>query len=83
MKHRNLVGKRLRQIRKEAGLSQEALAAICQRLGWDASREMINHIEMQVRLVRDYEAVALAEALKVPVLRLLPSNREALDRLAM
>ena len=81
LKESNLVGTRLRKIRNEKGLSQEALAAKCQRLGWDASREMINHIEMQIRLVRDYEVVALAEVLDIPVSDILCSKKDALRRL--
>jgi transcriptional regulator with XRE-family HTH domain len=64
------------------GLSQQALAAKCQRLGWDASREMINHIEMQVRLVRDYEVIALAAALNTSPENILPTKKEAFTRLA-
>lgn len=82
LKNSNLIGKRLRKLRTERELSQEGLAAACQRLGWDASREIINHIEMQIRLVRDYEVVALAKALDADPSDLLPSEREAFARLA-
>lgn len=81
MKNSNLIGKRLRKLRTERQLSQEGLAAACQRLGWDASREIINHIEMQIRLVRDYEIVALAKALEASPLELLPTEKEAFVRL--
>ena len=77
----NLIGTRIRKLRTEKGLSQEALAAICQRLGWDASREMINHIEMQIRLVREYELVALATALDVSVGDMAPTPKEAFRKL--
>lgn len=82
LKNSNLIGHRLRKLRNEAALSQEALAAKCQRLGWDASREMINHVEMQIRLVRDYEIVALAEALEVEPKALLPTKAEAFQKLS-
>jgi len=68
-------------LRNAQALSQEALAGKCQRLGWDASREMINHIEMCIRLVRDYEVVALAKALGVDAAELLPSEKQAFLRL--
>lgn len=42
---------------------------------------MINHIEMQIRLVRDYEVVALAKALSILPTDILPSEKEALQRL--
>lgn len=74
---RNLVGSSLRRLRTEHGLSQAALAAECQRKGWDASRDMIKHIESQVREVSDLELVALASCLGVGVEALLPPAREA------
>jgi len=82
LKKYNLVGERIRKIRNERGLSQQALAAKCQRLGWDASREMINHIEMRIRLVRDFEVVALATALNTSPENILPTKKEAFERLA-
>jgi transcriptional regulator with XRE-family HTH domain len=76
LKKSNLVGEQIRKIRNEMGLSQQALAAKCQRLGWDASREMINHIEMHIRLVRDYEVIALAAALNTSPENILPTQKE-------
>lgn len=81
LKKSNLVGEQIRKIRNEMGLSQQALAAKCQRLGWDASREMINHIEMHIRLVRDYEVIALAAALNTSPENILPTQKEAFKRL--
>ncbi len=81
MKKSNLIGERIRKIRNEQCLSQQALAAKCQRLGWDASREMINHIEMQIRLVRDFEIVALAAALDTTPELILPTKKEAFSKL--
>lgn len=78
----NLIGRKLAKLRVGQNLSQAGLAARCQRLGWDASREMINHIEMQIRLVRDYELVALAKALDVSPMDLLAKENEALERLS-
>jgi transcriptional regulator with XRE-family HTH domain len=80
---RNLAGPLLRKLRVSHGLSQAELAAKCQRHGWDASREIINHIEMQIRLLREYEVVALAKALNVPPAKLLPSEKEAFRRLGV
>jgi len=72
----------VRKFRVAKGFSQARLAEECQRKGWDASREIINHIEMQIRLVRDYEIVALAIVLEVSPVDLLPSRQEAFHRLA-
>jgi transcriptional regulator with XRE-family HTH domain len=80
---RNLAGPILRQLRVAQKLSQAELAARCQRHGWDASREMVNHIEMRVRVLREYEVVALAKALNISPVRLLPNEKEAFRRLAM
>jgi hypothetical protein len=63
------------------GPSQQALVANCQRLDWDASRGMITHIEMQIRLVRDYEVVALAKAWNASRDDLLSSDKVAFARL--
>jgi transcriptional regulator with XRE-family HTH domain len=79
---RNLAGPILRKLRVAHGLSQAKLAAICQRHGWDASREMINHIEMRVRVIREYEIVALAKALNTSPLKLLPTAKETFRRLS-
>ena len=73
----------MRKLRVAHGLSQAELAARCQRHGWDASREMVNHIEMRVRVLREYEVVALAKALDVSPSKLLPSEKEAFRRLCM
>jgi transcriptional regulator with XRE-family HTH domain len=79
---RNLAGPILRKLRLAQRLSQAELAARCQRHGWDVSREMVNHIEMQVRVLREYEIVALSKALGIPSSKLLPGEKEAFQRLA-
>jgi transcriptional regulator with XRE-family HTH domain len=69
---RNLIAPQLRRIRNERGMSQAKLAALCQRKGWDVSRDIIKHIESQTRWVSDIELVMLASILAVPVDALLP-----------
>ncbi len=59
----NVVGPQVRRLRYASGLSQPALAAACQRLGWDVGRDIIARIETQVRLVTDAEVLFLARAL--------------------
>jgi transcriptional regulator with XRE-family HTH domain len=56
------------------GLSQEALAARCQRFGWDISRATLSKIEAGLRCVSDAEVVLLAAVLKCAVAELLPKN---------
>ena len=61
----NLIAKRLRQLRKERGLSQEELAAQLQLLGVDISQPLISKIEQNQRFVKDYELVCLCQVLQV------------------
>ena len=74
---RNLIGPQLRRFRNERKLSQTALAAHCQRKGWDAGRDIIKHIEAQVRAVRDVELVVLASALDLTPADLLPDGKKS------
>ena len=55
-------------------MSQPALAAKCQRLGWDVGRDIIARIEARIRLVTDTELVFLARSLGVPLLSLFPDG---------
>ena len=58
---KNLIGPRVRQLRKERGLSQEALMAQLQLLGMDSERGVIKRIENGTRFVSDIELRLLAE----------------------
>jgi hypothetical protein len=44
---------------------------------------MVNHTEMRVRVLRDYELLALAKALNIPLSKLLPNEKEAFRRLSV
>ena len=61
--HKNIVGPQVRRLRVAAKLSQAALAAACQRVGWDIDRNTIAKIEGQMRWVGDFELLYLAKAL--------------------
>lgn len=63
----NVVGPQVRRLRYARGLSQPELAAACQRLGWDASRDIIARIEIRARQVTDAELLFLARALEAPI----------------
>ena len=71
---RNIVGPQVRCIRYEKRLSQPALAAICQRLGWDIARDTIAKIEGQTRWVGDFELILMARALETPLESLFPPS---------
>ena len=58
---KNLIGPRVRQLRKQRGLSQEALMAQLQLLGMDSERGVIKRIENGTRFVSDIELRLLAE----------------------
>ena len=60
---KNIVGPQVRRLRVAANLSQAALAAACQRVGWDIDRNTIAKIEGQMRWVGDFELLYLAKAL--------------------
>lgn len=66
MADQNLIGDRVRKQRRTRGLTQDQLAAACQRLGWDVSRVSVAKIESGVRGVNDAEVIVLAGALKCP-----------------
>ena len=66
---RNIIGKQVRKARLSAKppVSQEDLAGRLAALGVILDRTAISRIEASDRYVMDYEAAALAEALKVTV----------------
>ena len=59
-----------------SGLSQDALSARCARLGWEVSENGIAKIETQVRCVTDIEMIALARALRVKLIDLIPAAQQ-------
>lgn len=69
---RNVVGPQVRKLRRQQQLTQPALAARCQVLGYDLSRESLSKIEARLRSVSDAELLMLAEALKVSYTLLFP-----------
>jgi transcriptional regulator with XRE-family HTH domain len=61
---KNIVGPQVRRLRVAAGLSQAALAAVCQRVGLDIDRSTIAKIEGRLRWVGDFELAYLMNVLK-------------------
>ena len=68
---KNIIGSKLRQLRRARGLSVADLAA---RLGGghELDAEALRAIETQTRRVRDHEVLALARALGVEADELFP-----------
>lgn len=66
---RNVIGQRIRAARlmQKPPVSQEDLAARLAVRGIYFDRSAISRMEAQKRFIRDYEIVAIAECLKVPI----------------
>lgn len=62
---KNIVGERVKVLRKERGLTQKALAEQLQLLGFDFNDLTILRIETGKRFVADYELMALADFFNV------------------
>lgn len=60
---KNIIGDKIKVLRKEKGLSQKALAEQLQLLGFDFNDLTILRIESGKRFVADYELMALADYL--------------------
>lgn len=61
----NISGKRIREARMEAGMSQEELAVRMQLAGLQMGQMAVSRIETGKRLVPDFELPLLADALGV------------------
>ena len=72
--NKNIVGPQVRRLRVAANLSQAALAAACQRIGWDIDRNTVAKIEGRLRWVGDFELLYLSKALKCRLGDLFPGS---------
>ncbi|MGN0516495.1 helix-turn-helix domain-containing protein [Eubacterium sp.] len=63
--NKNIIGKRLAELRKEQGLSQNDLAAKMQLLNVNIDQQMISKIEKNNRQVTDYELACFCKCLNV------------------
>ena len=66
---RNVIGRRVKEARQRLNpvVSQDDLAGRLSRFGILLDRSAVSRIESQTRYVMDYEAAAIARALKVSV----------------
>ncbi len=62
---KNLIGERLKLLRKEAGFSQRDLARELQLIGMDMDKNIITRIETNKRYVTDFELQALKKIFNV------------------
>lgn len=66
---RNAIGRRIKhaRLKQKPPVSQEDLAARLATRGVYFDRSAISRMEAQKRFIRDYEIIAIADALKIPV----------------
>ena len=62
---KNIIGEKVRVLRKQQGMTQRALAEKLQLAGYDMTDLTVLRIESGDRFVPDYEVKALANALGV------------------
>ena len=67
----NASGRRIKELREAAGLSQEQLAAKIQLSGLNLNQKAISRIETGDRVVPDFELIFFSEVFGVPVGNLL------------
>ncbi|WP_286910873.1 helix-turn-helix domain-containing protein [Clostridium sp. UBA1652] len=65
MERKNIIGKRVRLIRKNKNLTQKDLVAKINLHGVKIDEPMLSRIESQTRPVLDYEVSAIADSLEV------------------
>lgn len=64
----NVIGKKIRDIRKSKNITQEEMIARLQSsCELNMSRSTYSKVELEIRQVRDFELIAFAKALKVDV----------------
>ena len=68
---KNIVGKKIRELRIEKGYSQRDLVRECELLGYPISQNMISRIENGKRRVTDMELLAFMEVFRVSSASLL------------
>lgn len=64
---KNIISKRLIQLRKENHMSQRDLACRLQLAGYDMDKNVITRIETNKRYVTDIELKALSEVFRVDI----------------
>jgi transcriptional regulator with XRE-family HTH domain len=64
---RNIIGNKVRMIRKKKKLTQDELTARIQNRGINIDRPMLSRIETNSREVYDFEVKAISEALEVSI----------------
>lgn len=74
--NKNLIGARVESARKNLGMKQKELLAQLQVRGVDLNASGLSKLEGQIRFVTDFELLALASILNVPVEWLLTGDKK-------
>ncbi|WP_026881455.1 helix-turn-helix domain-containing protein [Clostridium akagii] len=75
MERKNIIGINVKSIRKNKNCTQKDLVAKINLQGIQIDEPMLSRIESEKRPVLDYEASAIANALKVPIENLFKKNK--------
>ena len=67
----NISGNKIKELREQAGMSQEQLAAKLQLVGMNLNQKAISRIETGDRVIPDYELLFFSRIFHVPVSILL------------
>lgn len=76
---KNIIGKRLREIRESSGLTQRQLVARMQVLNVNMDQQIVSRIEKQERMVTDYELACFCMVLKIDAAALLRESYEEIS----
>lgn len=68
--HKNIIHSRLVQERERLGLSQQNLAEKMQVFGVSIDQQAISKIELDKRIVTDYELICICKVLRIDVSQL-------------
>ncbi len=72
--HKNIIYKNLQKERAKQNISQQDLASRLQTMGVCIDQQAISKIELDKRIVTDYELACICKALKVDEKTLLDKN---------
>lgn len=67
MNEKNIIGIKIKSLRKSKGITQEELTSKLQLEGLDIDRPMVSRIESRTRTIPDYEVKLLAKVLNVSI----------------
>ena len=70
MERKNIIGKTIKLIRKDKMVTQKDLVAKINLRGIKIDEPMLSRIESETRPILDYEILAIANALNVPIEKL-------------